>query len=500
MKNRSSLILYTCLLLLMPFSACRIIGNTDEIITPEWSPEIAIPLVESDISIQLLLEQGVPDTLISSGPEEVITLTYQTELLTIDAEDILAIPDIPVPMYAKEISVPFPIGGLNQISLKSGSLAYQFSLPDERPVEVGLSIPDASLNGVPFEQSLSLQGSGVHQGTVDLEKYVLDLTDGSITFAYEAVYRDDQSPLDLSDFQYNMISLKHSLVDGHFGTIPISLGDDSTGIQVSSKLLDAGFRLESPRLGMIFHNSMGIPVEIHASELEVITQSSGSISLLTDSLANGILLDYPHMNQIGETKTSAAYLNENNSSLPEALSSNPIALDWNFGLTTHPSEDPNEQGFITDSSAFQIDLWVEVPLHGSMESYRFEQEFDIDMSELERVFDASIVLVTDNGIPLESYIQAYFLDASGMILDSLFETETPILASPTMNPDGSVESSAKAVVEVSLTEEKINTVLPAEQLKIALTLGTSGGGLTPVKFFPENSLGIKLGIKGVLDF
>ncbi|MEM7371703.1 MAG: hypothetical protein AAF587_24015 [Bacteroidota bacterium] len=499
MKNWSTLLLSFSLTLLITLSSCNLINNTEELITPEWAPEIAIPLVDSDISLQLLIEEGVPDTLITSGPEEVITLAYQTELITVEGQDIFVIPDIPIPMFQPEVAIPFPVGDLNQIQLKSGQLTYRFSLPDDRPVELNLRIPDAYKYGTSFSRTLLLQGSGTYHDSVDLEEYVLDLTDDAIVFQYEAIYRDDQSVLNLQDFQYDMKALEQQYVDGHFGTISLSLGSDSTAINITSELLDAGFRLEDPRLGMIFYNSMGIPIQLQSEKFDVITQEYGTVSLLTDSLEQGMIIAYPGLQEVGQTKVSAAYLNKDNSQLPEALSGRPTAFDWDFGIQTHPNSDPEEHGFLTDSSAFRIDLWAEVPLHGSLTSYSFDTEFEADLTELERVSTATIALVTENGIPVDVFLQAYFMDEQGMILDSLFAAPRPILASPSLSSDGSVIAPAKEQIDIEVSEDRIPLLLPTHQIRLHIRLGTSGGGQVPVKFYPENSLGIKLGVKGKLN-
>lgn len=499
MKNRSTLILLFSLLLLISLPACNMLNNTEEIVTPEWSPEIAIPLVDSDISLQLLIEEGVPDTLITSGPEEVITLAYQTELITIEGSDIFSIPDIPIPMLQKEMAIPFPIGSLNQIQLKAGKLHYQFSLPDDRQVQLDLNIPDAYKYGTAFSRTLILQGNGTYQDSVDLGDYVFDLTDDALIFQYSASYTDDQSLLDLQDFRYDLRGLQHSFVEGYFGTIPVSLGSDSTAISITGEFLDAGFSLEDPRLGMIFYNSIGIPIELQSQQFDVITEKLGLVSLLTDSLQQGVTIAYPTMQEVGQIKQSATYLTKDNSQLPEALSGNPLAFDWDFGVTMHPTANPQEQGFLTDSSALRIDVWAEVPLYGSLSAYEFETTFEADLTELERVSSATIALVTDNGIPIDLHLQAYFQDENGAILDSLFESARPILSSPNLSSDGSVLSPAKEQIEIELSEDRIPVLLPTHEIRLQLRLGTSGGGQVPVKFYPENSLGIKLGVKGKLD-
>lgn len=498
MKNCSTRILSVSLSLLFFLSACQIIQNTDEIVTPDWSPEIAIPIVDSDISLQLLIEEAIPNDLISSGPEEVITLVYQTELLTVSASDIFGIPDIPIPMFNNEVSIPFPIGTLNQIHLKEGKLHYQFSLPDSRSVQIDLNIPDAYLFGIPFERSIFVQGEGMHADSVDLAEYQLDLSDGTLTFIYQARYTDDQNELSLSDFQYRMTDLTHSYVDGYFGTASLSLGDDSTGLSVAGELIESGFRLEDPRLGLIFYNSIGIPMEIKASELEVITNEHGALSLLTDSLRNGFPVAHPSMTELGVTKSSGAFFTKDNSQIVEALAGKPQAFDWDIALTTHPSRDSTETGFLTDSSTFRIDLWAEVPLHGSLQTYEFDKVVEVDMKELEQLSSAALLLITENGIPLEMNLQAYFEDENGTSLDSLFDAPQPILGGPSLLPDGAVDTPAKEEIEISLSDSQLSSLLPATHIRLHIQLGTSGGGQVPVKLFPENSLGIKLGIKGEL--
>jgi hypothetical protein len=206
------------------------------------------------------------------------------------------------------------------------------------------------------------------------------------------------------------------------------------------------------------------------------------------------LIPYPALHEVGQTKTGSFWLNRQNSALIEALSQQPEAIAWDFGLEIHPPEDPNKRGFITNTGGITFELAVEVPLYGQAGSFYLADTFAAELPDLSQVAQATFHLILENEIPLEAQVQAYFLDEDEQVLDSLFEAAAYLLPPPPVGPTGQVLGATTQHIEIAFDEARLRALGQTKQIAFRSRLSTAWEGQQAVRFQPDYELDIKLGI------
>ncbi|MEL7339918.1 MAG: hypothetical protein AAGM67_05470, partial [Bacteroidota bacterium] len=216
-------------------------------------------------------------------------------------------------------------------------------------------------------------------------------------------------------------------------------------------------------------------------------------------LTDGLILNYPPLSAVGEKRSTEVVLNKDNSSLPQAIHPLPEALVYQLSGLAHPAGDSTEVGFITDSSAFSVGIALEVPLEFRLAPYTFRDTFALDVSAADILESAGLLLLTENGFPLELGVQVYFLDGGDQTLDSLFTDLRPILSAAAVDEVGRVSSASAERQEITLDQQKLSALLEAEKIAIRANVSTTDAGSVPVRIYEDYGLGFKLGLRSQLN-
>ncbi|TAE54468.1 MAG: hypothetical protein EAZ89_06585, partial [Bacteroidetes bacterium] len=272
-------------------------------------------------------------------------------------------------------------------------------------------------------------------------------------------------------------------------------GADTTVFELPAALEGLSMRLEDPRAGLDIRNSFGIPIRVNLPVFQGVMASGEVIPIAASQSQEGFMLAYPGLGQKGNNAFTRIALDKSNSRLSEVLSPALQAVNWQIDAISHPAGDPSEYGFILDTSRFDIRFWAEVPVYGSFSGVSVSQEFDISPQTIEQLRSADLRLITDNGFPFEAQVQAYFLDESGQILDSLFADQTLLLEAAPVDGEGRVTSAARHLLDIPLSESKLDAVFSARKIRVKGTFASTQSGSVPVKLYEDYSLGIRLGVK-----
>jgi hypothetical protein len=104
-------------------------------------------------------------------------------------------------------------------------------------------------------------------------------------------------------------------------------------------------------------------------------------------------------------------------------------------------------------------------------------------------------LVADNNMPLAIGTQAYFLDSTGVVLDSLFDTiGHPIEAAP-VDAEGIVTGKQTTTTFVNFDAVRFDGIRKATKLKIHAFFSTTDNGQVNVKAFSNQDVEIRMGMK-----
>jgi len=486
---------YTLLLCLWGIVGCEILDETTRLQTPDWQPDIAIPLIDASVSIEDLLDVVDSSTFLTFDPEGRVGLTYETDLITATGKDIVVLPNLFIPMPSEAIAFTFPLTSIQTIGLAEGQLSLAFNSNTSEASEVTLNIQGLKKDGVDFSQTFSFNGAGAQREVVDLRGYSFAFANGQLALSYEARRVGTGASVTLDEVVVEMENMDYNYAEGYFGNYIFSLANDSTNISTSSEAQAARFRLDDPQLTLLIDNSFGVPIRIRFEELEFVPQEGEGINIVSQALQEGIDINYPSTSEVGEYRETEITFDKGNSNLADALTSIPRALDFDVDAVTHPNNDPSEIGFVTDTSEFTIGIRTEIPLRGQMSGLNLSTTRDISLTEIDDIKEANMRVITTNSIPLEVRVQIYLLDEQENVIDSLFAERQQVLAGALVDAQGDVVEAAEEIFDIALTPEKLTSVFAMEKVRMVANLSTTNLGNTTVQIAERNALQIQIGFR-----
>ncbi|MDX2249069.1 MAG: hypothetical protein SF052_19935 [Bacteroidia bacterium] len=476
-------------------ASCSLIEKTDKIIAPEWSPEVALPLVNTHISVEKALDKVDTGGWLQISATGDLALLYEAHLATLSQSDfpVITLPDIPVVMPDSQLTLPFPIEQLQRITLKSGSLDFDYQSSLSGEYEVFLRLDDLWKDGSSFVVFLPLSPSGSGSATFDLTGYTFVFSDDSVRFACYARHTGSGQTVTLDGASMLLKGMDYSYLEGNIPYYAFSNDADSITTDIFKQIKVKSLGLADPSLTFIFDNSFGVPVEITSLISASSSDGMTTVPLGHDGLAGGINLLHPQISEVGQSKITEITINKTNSNITDIISALPEVLTYQFGMIANPNGNAFS-GFITDSSSLSVGISAEIPLEGQVEDLILEDTLEVDLSDLDIVQAGGFKLITENALPVEAVAQVYFLDSQGELLDSLFDVSSALLSSPETGADGAVVTPGTQTLSVNFSEERFSLLPETRKIRIRAIISTAGGGVSPVKFRVSDQIGIKLGV------
>ncbi|MEM6801421.1 MAG: hypothetical protein AAF696_08455 [Bacteroidota bacterium] len=499
MKYFSTYARFLAALILGTFiSSCSLIDQSDKIIAPQWEPDFAIPLVNTEYSTADLLARMDSNSYIQTDANGLLTFVFDRDIDPVSTGSIIEFPNMPVPMFDTTQAVGFPISGIELLGIKEGLLNYSFESIDIGNQELVVQIPEATLNGAPFEAVVPFTAPGTFAGTLNLAAYELDLSAERLTFKYFARARGTNERNALLNFLFEITDLEYRQINGYLGTQNLEMGADSLELTAFDDLISGELRLNDPRISINVANRYGVPVQVKANSFEVQTES-GSLALQHTGLQNGLPIAYPDLNEVGQASNTLIEINKDNSNLADLLSAQPTGIKYDLEATLYPEGDSSQRGFVLDDSDFDLGLHIEIPMDLQLSDIQIEQDLELELTSMDEVEEASLTLITENGFPLDLKVQLYFLDRQGVVQDSLFDSFAQLLSAAPVDANGKVSQISESTVEIELNADRWYRLQNSAEIRVKAEIATTSGGTVPVKFYEDYKLQIKLGALAKLN-
>jgi hypothetical protein len=486
-----------------------------------YSPSIAAPIVTAELSLKDMIAKNNND-LIQIDNEGFITLVFGDTLFSSIAEDILVLPDqsatqsispgivapagmptSPAVTYSEVQTMVFAAGNnqLNKLYLKEGTFNLSGESSISANIDVTISITTATLNGVPFVQTLNLNPNGSDNSSVDLNGYIFDLTNGGTTsneleVSYSMVVSGTGQPVSASDqvdFSIGITGLKFSKVVGIMDLADMTPEQDTVEVTLFNGAAGIGsFNLVSPKLKIYSNNSFGATVDIDFDIMEGINTISGSTYNLVTSgtLPSPWSIAGPSAGEEGQSKRDSLIVTGND--IIGMINDQPKFLVYALKAST-----PSTEMFILDTSKLVFNTVVELPLHGSIENFVMIDTLNLDLG-MESVQDLVLTSIINNGFPIEfklsldawkntdngwEYLASAYVDNDGFIA-----------ASGEVDGTGRVINRTETRTDITLDSVQTKHFSNANKIIITAAAATTNAGLTNVKFYEDYSLGLKIGV------
>jgi len=542
---KSSFIRFLSIASVMLFLFSCVKDNFDfkKLAKTELDPNLAIPIVNSSMTINDILKQVKSDSLIQVDANNFITLVLKSQYISLMASEIFIVN--PPPVNQSIVLSPLEIAALNfipagntysigqtdtlsfdigtvqnpiildSISFKSGNwgIALNSSISDN--VQIQISIPKAKQNGIGFSKAIALNGNGTNTTNINLAGYTFDLTalsptlNNSILVNYTLTITSSGSPSAGNQIGINQTfsALAFKKMFGFFGTNTLSAKLDTLQFGIFQKSSPIGnFSLANPSLHVTIQNSYGIPLSSTISELSTFN-SIGNIAITGSP--NPLIIPSPSLAQIGQYASTTFSLSSfpppGNSNIATAINSRPQYMVYGISATTNPGGNPpgSPPNFVLDTSTIKATMELDLPLYGSANGFSFQDTNNFTFPSLPGQVQSMLLrLNITNGFPINLGVQIYFTDANLKKLDSLVTTPNHIIMpSAVVNSAGIVTSSSNQITDFTFNQARISSLVTnTKKMLIVASLSTPliNNVQSPVKFYSNYSLNVKLGTQAQL--
>ena len=490
-------------------SSC-IADDFDKMQSSNWEPEIAIPLIDSRFGIDRLINKFDSAGLFTTDDDDVIVMVYEDRIFEISADSLFKINDIKFDLAILQNS---GIGNLQvgQFLLKSldldqGTLLVHIEDDISEDTRVTLNMPKTTKNGVPFEESFTLEYSGlpvtIFDTIFDLSDYLFDLSgngnqSNNLKINYKANKISNNDSVVLNVFEVEFLDLSYEFMDGNFGQWSLGTDRDSLKLDVFKNFKSGRIILEDPKFQFDITNGFGMPLNVSFGNFEA-NGSEGDALLTGPGVDNGIAVGAPGGTGSPPSQTNKE-LNSSNSNISEFFAITPNALKFNFNIEGNADNDTTIYNFINKSSKLVGDIKLSLPFKGSLDSVIIEDIYDFQHEEMKNLDKAEFKLFTLNSFPVGIYMQIYFLDENKTVLDSLIQDNESLFREAIADADG---FSIQAVPEESyftIGQGRFSHIKQsADFLKIKVMLLTDESTKKTIKITDKDYFDFKLGVRAAL--
>lgn len=477
--------------------------------------EFAIPLGKATTTIEELLENLDDFTFIEITPDNVIHVRYKGDVLSQHAEEFLSVTRDSVPPIIPMIDtnyliLPFSTPDVLEVdkaTYKTGTIGLAVSSSSYTgPIKLHVRLPQVSdLNGemlsweTTFDSPLSGPLGAAQLPNMDrnVAGYTLTPENGFINVEYEAITENglgDTVTIDVVALVNTNVYF--SYFEGYLGDVKHRGERDTIDIDFFDNWTQGDVFFEDPKITIYIDNSFGVPTRSVIHVFDILTADGLRIPLESEFIDTVDGIDFAYPSIPGETSHMVFDFTSENSNIKEVLGSRPIALDYQVDARMNPDTLVDLRGFVTDSSYYNIQVEVDLPLHGSASGFGVTDEFNIDFDGYEEVLEAEFKLVSDNNLPLDIGGQAYFIDSTGLVLDSLFDAgATNIVGSAVVDLDGNVISQTTQITYATFSGERFENIRKATKISLTTLFSTFNEGQQSVRALKGQETEIRMGLK-----
>ncbi len=478
----------------------------DDFLLDQDEGEWAIPLINGQIDAQDLLNQSVTFGEIRVLNNGLLSIHYSGELLQKTKKDIFfPIPGIlPIPLLDTFYEVTLPVVNnmiVHQAILANGNYWFSYSHQHAQDINLRIWVPEMSVNSHILNHHINIPFLG-QTPTVGLttrfplDNIVLRPVNNKIGLHYQALTAAQQSiPMSSVFFIYDQIDFKY--IEGFIGQNIYDLRKDSIEFDLYDGFVQGGLYINDPQITMTVTNSFGFPAKALVNEFAVQT-ADGSLRQFTSTLLDaGMYFNYPSLPEQGQAKTTRFVFTSSNSNVREIFNAQAKRIIYDIDALSNPALIPDSSYFIMESSAFAINVTVDLPLSGKITDYPAERVFQVNAEKLNELKEGFLRIETDNGLPLTAKAQIFLLDQSGILIDTLFTTATEIFKSASTNPQGSVISSTLHTLDIAVPAHKISAWSKTKTIRVRIHFN-SPSEQPQVQILNSSKMNFRLGFIGKL--
>lgn len=506
LSRTAYLVSFLCCTLLLV--ACNPFDDLSKAELPVYTPEIAIPLFNTSLSLKDMVESS-GDTLgkLLIDPDGSLTYTYTGDTIKQSANDLLkSVESTPVPVFISDTIQIYTIGaltfngfGIVSGDVKAGKLAMSFNYNFRENVTGTLTLPNFTKNGKPLTVPINATYTGETSKTISLPTeslagYRLQTEKGTITFRYTAKTASGKS-VKLNNFFGSMSGLSFGYLEATSANANLAVPPGKVPVELY-KYAKGSVYFTDPRIVLWIQNSFGFPVRIKGNAITAITKDGREVALTSPLLEKGLDIAYPKANEdLSKFKTSRFVFDKTNSNIAEIIASQVVEFRYNVSVIANPDKIPNLIARVSDASALKSSVTIELPLNVSTSGFEGDRAVRLDAMDAKNVQEAEFKMVAENQMPLAVSLQVYFAsDSKGNFkIDSLFQ-KGKTLVIDAASPSNALSTKEKTTF-ITVDADRMNRIRSAPFAIIRTQLATFNNGALPVSIYASQKVKVRMGAK-----
>ncbi len=510
--------------LVLTFNGCIKQEDFDfnKVTSGEWSPEFAIPLIHSDLSIGDIT--GASNGMLSVNNNHQVTLVYssniyskygyefftpvnqsnaQTLMITYSDSSTLYQDGSLTRSVSRVMPLTFPNGEqIDSLTFRKGDLRINITSEIPHGGVLNISIPEATKNGLPFTKDVPFTEFTVQtiyaQDIADLSGYNMKTNIGGmpnqLNIVYTLTFNNSNSSLNTLNKNFDITTSFDAMTPaslfGYFGQSEFIMPLDSLNLNVFNNIQAGSIYFDDPKMTLSLENSFGMPLDAVLNPLTAILGNGTSIPL--SGPIPTPLIDYPLT--YGQTATTNIVFDKNNSNIQQIINSAPRYFA--YGLDAGTNSPLPTYNFMSDSSVFKADVKFEIPLKGYASGFVIQDTIDFSIGDINELESVIFRLNVANGFPLNVYTQVYFVDDNYNVLDSLIDHfQNRLIESAELESDGRTTIPTKRMTDESFKGAKLQHLFNAKKVIIHGDITTKDAPFSMIEIYDDYKLDFKLGVR-----
>lgn len=438
--------------------------------------QIAVPLINSKISIRRILDQSGGNTSLSVSPDGKVTVSYNGEVIRRTATALFppfpGILDNPIPDTFYNFVLPLPSQFntfiIDRAVFRNTKIYFVFEHDQPEDIEIRMRILNLKKNNISFEQKYSLKYNGnlpvkLTTPEVSIDGWEMQSNTNSIVFQYDAIRPNgEKTVLKFVNMKFDLITF--SYIEGYLGYHIFKLDKDKIDIGLFNQWESGGFNFEDARIVLRAENAFGLPVRGKINKVELTTISNNTFSLISTFIGQDIDFPYLSFSEQGQTKNTIFTLDKTNSNIRELFNEKTKLITYDIDAFVNPDRDTTLRGFIDFDAFFKVFVAAEVPLYGYVQDLVLRDTLDFDIKDVDALQSGQLKIITANDFPAEIQLQVSFLNSLDEPLDVLFSNGGLLLPAAVLNSNGRTDKGKETINTVILSKERIDKIKDSKKI------------------------------------
>jgi hypothetical protein len=532
MKKAPVFLLFT----LIPALLLQSCSDKLDSLKEDWNPTLALPLINTNLGIyNIFAPKDSNDIVIKDPSTGLLALVYQSDLLSVSANEFVPLPDQPflhtlslTPSENNQLTNAGTVNKvaytehdylptINQVQIDSLRLEQgkvKITIANTYPYggTLVINIPGIVKGTSVYQETFTLTGPATLSKTLDISGYSVKMSrmpgdynkipiNYTLILNYNGIPPTGQEQIQvLGEFT----DWKFSRFYGYVGQQSIATGLDSVFVKLFNNVYGGYFAATNPKITLGFDNSFGFPVTVSITKMEANNVNTGiTTPIIYSNFQATFPINYPNPNQVGQSILTTRTLNQTNSNVDSLITTTPKYLFAGFEGISNPAGVPSNsnRNFMLSSSRININTHLEIPLEGFAYGIGVIDTLDFNFSERRDDVDwVEFKISIDNGFPFDLKMQLIFLDQNYMVLDSLLPNNDNIINSGVVGANGKVATHTKKITSVKYDQARVQHLYNAKYVIVKGVTNTykassSNPANQSIKIFYDYNVTVKAGIK-----